>query len=68
MLNIDIPRLIRSTAKSVNLNKKKTDFDISTLIKQESIAKLNTLTSYKTLTKDYQTLFLRCAEFLRLMF
>jgi len=61
MLNINIPRLIRAAAKNVAWDKKKAEFDISTLIKAEAIIKLNSLSSYKILAKNKETLFLRCA-------
>lgn len=68
MLNINIPRLIRAAAKNVAWDKKKAEFDISTLIKAEAIIKLNSLSSYKILAKNKETLFLRCAQFIILMF
>ena len=55
MLEVDIPELIRQAAKNVPATtiKKKEYFDISTLIKAESVVKLNGLSSFRLLTKNY---------------
>lgn len=53
MLEVEIPDLIRQSAKNVPLNKKKEDFDISTLLKSESVSKLNAISNYKIITNNY---------------
>jgi hypothetical protein len=63
MLKIDIPKLIRDAAAKISEVSAKTDsekFDITTLLKNEAAIKYKKMGNLTILSRNYETLFLRC--------
>ena len=72
LLKIDIPQLAREAASKVQEDKANAEkftekFELATLLKSESIDKYRKMGKLTILSRNYETLFQRCGEFVLLL-
>jgi hypothetical protein len=65
---MDMMGLIREAASKVENAKNPSEkFDIRTLLKNESAEKYKKISNLTVLSRNYETLFLRCGEFILML-